>query len=319
MLEKQQPDCSIVVSVYNESESISAFYNELYSALLPLSIIYEIIFVNDGSTDNSLHLLNGIALEDRTIKIINFSTNFGHEAAMIAGIDYAKGKVIICMDGDLQHPPKMIPQMLKEEKKGFDIVNMIRIKRHDGNFIQRMNSKLFYKVINSISSVKLAENASDFFLISGEVAGVLRTNYRERTRFLRGIIQIIGFKKKTLDYEANQRMAGKSKYSFLKLLMLSLSAISSFSKLPLLLGIISGIIFGIISLILIIYSIAMWILETPVSGYTTLIVFLSAFAAILLFIIGIIGQYIGFIFDEIKKRPIYIVENTVNLDTDEKK
>lgn len=319
MLEKQQPDCSIVVSLYNESENIPAFYNTLSSVLMPLNIIYEIIFVNDGSTDNSLYLLKEITLRDETIKIINFSTNFGHEAAMTAGIDYAKGKAIICMDGDLQHPPEMIPKMLKEKEKGFDVVNMIRTKRHDGNFIQRMNSKLFYKVINGISSIKLTENASDFFLISSQVGNVLRTNYRERTRFLRGIIQIIGFDKTTLDYEANQRMAGKSKYSFFKLLMLSLSAISSFSKLPLQLGIISGIIFGLISLILIIYSIVMWILETPVSGYTTLIVFLSAFAAILLFIIGIIGQYIGFIFDEIKKRPIYIVEDTVNFDTDEEK
>ena len=316
---KNQPDCSVIVSIFNESETIPAFYETLLSVLSPLGSTYEIIFVNDGSTDNSLHLLKEIASKNNAVTIISFSTNFGHEAAMTAGIDYAKGEAVICMDGDLQHPPAMIPQMLDKKNEGFDVVNMIRTKRHDGSLIQRINSKLFYKVINSISSVKLAENASDFFLISDEVANVLRTNYRERTRFLRGIIQIIGFKKTTLDYEAKQRVAGKSKYSFFKLLMLSLSAISSFSKLPLQLGIISGIMFGIISLILIIYSIVMWILETPVSGYTTLIVFLSAFAAILLFVIGIIGQYIGYIFDEIKKRPIYIVEGIINLKTDEEK
>jgi len=187
------------------------------------------------------------------------------------------------------------------------VVNMVRTLRKDAGLIQKMNSKLFYKFVNSISSVKLAENASDFFLISQKVCKLLRSNFRERTRFLRGIIQLVGFKKTTLEYVAPKRIAGKSKYSFFKLLKLSFTAISSFSKLPLQLGIITGLIFSAISIILIVFSLVMWILDKTIPGYTTLIIFMSAFAGIQLFVTGLIGQYISYVFDEVKERPVYIV------------
>lgn len=304
--------CSVIASVYNEEEGIEAFYRELSAVLISLGITYEIIFVNDGSRDDSPALLKEIAQQDEKVKVVNFSRNFGHEAAMIAGIDHCCGEAVICMDSDLQHPPAMIPAMLQKRAEGFEVVNMVRTERKDAGFFQKMRSKLFYKFINSISSIKLAENASDFFLISRRVCKILQSDFRERTRFLRGIIQIVGFKKTTLDYVAKERTAGKSKYSFMKLLLLSFTAISSFSKFPLQLGIITGLIFVLISIILIIYSLVMWILEAPVSGYTTLIVFMSAFAGIQLFITGIIGQYISYIFDETKARPIYIVEDVIN-------
>lgn len=316
MMKETRTDCSVIASVYNEEEGITAFYKELSAVLSSLGITYEIIFVNDGSRDNSLALLEEIAEQDKTVKLINFSRNFGHEAAMIAGIDHCCGDAVICMDSDLQHPPEMIPAMLQKRAEGFEVVNMVRTERKDAAFFQKMNSKLFYKFINSISPVKLAENASDFFLISQRVCKILQADFRERTRFLRGIIQIVGFKKTTLDYIANERIAGKSKYSFFKLLLLSFTAISSFSKFPLQLGIITGLIFVLISIILIIYSIVMWILENPVSGYTTLIVFMSAFAGIQLLVTGIMGQYISYIFDETKARPIYIVEKAINFETE---
>ncbi|MDR2009183.1 MAG: glycosyltransferase family 2 protein [Bacteroidales bacterium] len=304
--------CSIVASVYNEEEGLILFYEKLTHVLSTLNIAYEIIFVNDGSIDNSLFILENLAKKDNNIKIINFSRNFGHEAAMIAGIDYSSGDAVICMDSDLQHPPEMIPEMLQKNKEGFEVVNMVRTDRYDAGIIQKMNSKLFYRFINKISNVKLVENASDFFLVSAKVCEILRTNYRERSRFLRGIIQLVGFSKTTIEYVAKERIAGKSKYSFFKLLMLSFTAISSFSKFPLQLGIIIGLFFCLVSFVLIIYSVIMWILESPVSGYTTLIVFLSAFAGIQLLITGIIGQYISYMFDEIKGRPIYVVNNTYN-------
>ena len=301
-------DCSIVASVYNEEESIVVFYETLSKTLASLQISYEIIFVNDGSIDNSLDILKNIASEDHTVKIINFSRNFGHEAAMLAGIDYTCGEMVICMDSDLQHPPEIIPNMLQKKAEGFEVVNMVRTLRKDAGFLQKMNSKLFYKFINSISSVKLAENASDFFLISQKVCKILRNDYRERTRFLRGIIQLVGFKKTTIEYEAPKRFAGKSKYSFLKLLKLSFTAVSSFSKFPLQLGIITWLIFSAISLFLIIFSFVMWILGKTIPGYTTLIIFMSAFAGIQLFVTGLIGQYISYVFDEVKGRPMYIVD-----------
>jgi len=301
-------DCSVVASVFNEEECLMMFYQSLSETLNSLKINYEIIFVNDGSTDNSLSILKDIVATDSKAKVINFSRNFGHEAAMIAGIDHACGASVICMDSDLQHPPAMIPEMLKKNAEGFEVVNMVRTVRKDAGFLQKMNSKLFYKFLNSISAVKLVENASDFFLISQKVCTILRNDYRERTRFLRGIIQLVGFKKATIEFEAPKRLAGKSKYSFFKLLKLSLAAISSFSKLPLQLGIITGLIFSALSVVLILFSLIMWILGKTIPGYTTLIIFMSAFAGIQLFVIGIIGQYISYVFDEVKGRPSYIVD-----------
>ena len=305
-------DCSVVASVFNEEDCVTMFYQSLLKTLDSLQINYEIIFVNDGSIDNSLSLLKEIAAADNNVKVISFSKNFGHEAAMIAGIDRARGEAVICLDSDLQHPPALIPEMLQKKAEGFEVINMVRTIRKDASFLQKMNSKLFYKFINSISSVKLAENASDFFLISQKVCKILRTDFRERTRFLRGIIQLVGFKKTTITYEAPNRAAGKSKYSFFKLLKLSFTAISSFSKLPLQLGIITGLIFGLLSILLILFSLTMWILGKTIPGYTTLVIFLSAFAGIQLFVTGLIGQYISYVFDEVKARPVYIVGEVFN-------
>lgn len=308
---KSGVDISVVVSVYNEAEGIAGSYAEFTRVLSAMDCTYELIFVNDGSTDATLSILKPIAESDTNVRVINFSKNFGHESAMIAGIDYAKGDAIICMDSDLQHPPVKIPEMVASWKEGFDVVNMVRVERKDATVWNKITSRCFYKFINRISDAKLAENASDFFLISRSVADVLKTDFRERTRFLRGLIQLVGYSRTTLEYVAQERQAGQSHYSFFKLLKLSFSAISSFSKMPLQLGLFAGIIFGCISLLLIIYSVVMWFLERPVSGYTTLVVFMSAFASIQMFVIGVIGQYLGFIFDEIKGRPIYIVKDII--------
>ena len=302
---------SVVVSVYNEAEGICRAYEEMTHVLQQMHESYELIFVDDGSTDGTSDLLRPMAESDAHVRVVTFSKNFGHEAAMLAGIDYSRGDAVVCLDSDLQHPPAAIPGMVARWRDGFDVVNMVRTDRVDANSLQKNNSRLFYRFINLISDVKLAENASDFFLVSKRVAAVLKTDFRERTRFLRGIVQLVGFPKTTLEYKAQERAAGHSKYSFFKLLKLSFSAISSFSKAPLRLGILTGIVFGIISLVLIVYSLVMWFLNTPVSGYTTLVVFLSAFASIQMFVIGIIGQYIGYIFDEVKGRPIYIVKEVV--------
>ena len=312
MEQNSQPiDCSIVASVYNEEAGIQLFYNALSEAMQSLKISYEIIFVNDGSRDNSLQFLQQFARTDKAVRVIDFSRNFGHEAAMLAGIDHAKGNAIICMDSDLQHPPALIAEMLQKHAEGSDVVNMVRTDRKDSSMLHKMRSKLFYKFMNGISSVKLAENASDFFLISRKVSSILRSDFRERTRFLRGIIQLVGFNKTTIAYVAPPRIAGESHYSFMKLLKLSFTAVSSFSNVPLRLGIFVGLLFIGVSVALIVYSIVMWLLGETIPGYTTLITFMSAFAGIQLFITGLIGQYMSYIFDEIKGRPIYIVNEII--------
>ena len=316
----KSPTCSIVVSVYNEEAVLRCFHNELTSALSALGCYCETIYVNDGSTDDSRAILDGLTashLPQNTVKAIHFSRNFGHEAAMIAGIDNACGDVIVCMDADCQNPPALLAGMLALYRDGNDIVTMVREDRADGGIYKRITSRMFYHIINRLSDTKLQSNASDFFLISRRVADVLRSDYRERTRFLRGFIQTVGFRSTTLPYRAPKRAAGKSHYSFSKLLHFAFTSLASFSKVPLKLGIYSGVLFGLLSVALIVYSIVMWIVKRPIGGYTTLIIFLSAFAAIILLVVGVIGYYIGFIVDEVKGRPIYIVESITGNSNEE--
>ncbi len=304
---------SIVVSLFNEEDIICDFHEILIKILDENNIDSEIIYVNDGSKDKSLDLLCELKRTSTiNLKIINLSRNFGHEAAMIAGIDHAEGEAIICMDSDLQHPPLLIPKMVQKFKDGFHIVKMVREKREDNGWLKNKFSQNFYLLINKLSDQKLQENVSDFFLISGKAANLLRVDYRERNRFLRGFIQIIGFRDTALNYTSNKRPAGKTKYSFVRLVKLSINAIISFSKFPLFLGIYLGLIFAVFSLLLAIYSICVYFFgSTPPSGYTTLILFMSIGFTIMFFLIGIIGIYVGYNFDESKKRPIYIVDEII--------
>lgn len=307
----QKPLYSIIVSVYNEEAVLPLFHQEVSAVMDSLSDTadFELLFVNDGSRDNSRQVLHQLMEKDPRVRVIHFSRNFGHEAAMLAGLDHCRGVAAICMDSDLQHPPTLLPQMFEMNRQGKDVITMMRTDRADGGTGKHLSSKLFYRIINRMSEAQLQPNASDFFLVSRKVIDVLKTDYRERTRFLRGIIQNIGFEKDSINYEAPSRAAGKSKYSMWKLLKFSFTAIASFSKTPLKIGIYTGLIFVLLSIILIIYSIVMWIIDTPVSGYTTLVIFLSAFAGIQLFVTGAIGYYIGFIFDEVKQRPLYIIQS----------
>jgi polyisoprenyl-phosphate glycosyltransferase len=305
----QKKTLTIVVSVYNEEDILSLFWKELKNDLQKIDYNHEIIFVNDGSIDNSKNILKTIETNNEAVKVINFSRNFGHEAAMIAGIDHSTGDAVICMDSDLQHPPNLIKNILVEYEKGFDIINMVSTKREDAGLVKRVTSKLFYKFLNKISKIEIEPNASDFFLISKKVVNILKTDYRERNRFVRGIIQMLGFSKTAISFKVPARTKGKSKYNLFKLLTLSASAIASSSQLPLKISLMIGVLFGFLSMIVTAYSVIMKFMGNPFSGYTTIIVLLSASFGILFIILGIIGEYLGYLFIEIKKRPIYIIDN----------
>jgi dolichol-phosphate mannosyltransferase len=301
-------ELSIVVSVYNEDESLDKFYAAITKVMEGSGVDYELIFVNDGSQDRSQVLLSKYEKQDDRVKVIQFTRNFGHEAAMIAGIDRSDAKAVICMDADLQHPPVLIPEIYAKYKEGYDVVNMAR-KQEKASFSPKaLFSKLFYKFINRLSPVELIENASDFFLLSGDVLNSLKHDYRERNRFIRGLIQFLGTRKYTLYYDPVDRAHGKSKYSIRKLFALSFIAMASFSKIPLQIGIFIGLIFGLFSIVLGIYSLIMFFLGDPPPGYTTTILFLSIGFSLQFIMIGIIGMYVGFTFDETKQRPIYIVK-----------
>ena len=202
---------SVVVSVYNEEKALEDFFRETSRVLEETGWDWELIFVNDGSADKSLSVLKGLAAQDKRVKLVSFSRNFGHEAAMIAGMDFSSGEVVVCMDADLQHPPACIPEILKKREEGYEVISMVRTKNRTAGLIKNITSSGFYWLINHISDVHFEPNASDFFAVSRRVARVMRENYRERVRFLRGYVQNVGFKRTTIEYEAGVRVAGESK------------------------------------------------------------------------------------------------------------
>ena len=299
---------SVVVSCYNEELALRQFYAETSKVLKSLSWDYELIFVNDGS----IEILKELASGDEKVKVVDFSRNFGHEAAMIAGMDYSSGDGIVCMDADLQHPPECLPGIIAKLDEGYDVINMVRTKNESAGWFKNFAGAAFYRLINILSDVKFEPNASDFFAVSKKAAKVLKSNYREKVRFLRGYVQNIGFRRTTIEYEARNRVAGESKYSIKKLITFSMNTIMCFSNLPLKLGIYAGGFAGVLGIIMMIYTIWSWAEVGTPSGYATTIVLICFMFAILFLIVGIIGNYIAILFAELKDRPIYIVGETKN-------
>ncbi len=314
---------SIVVSVYNEELGLRQFYEHttpiLKKATADAGWEYELVFVNDGSRDGSLDILREFASMDERVAVVNFAANRGHEAAMIAGIDYATGDGIVCMDADLQHPPESIPEIIGKFEEGYDVVSMIRTARADAGLFKKITSSGFYFVVNRLSKANFENNSSDFFGISRRVALVLKNDYRERVRFLRGYVQNVGFKKTTLEFEAQARIAGESNYNVGALVKLSLNAICNFSDAPLKMGIYAGTISLFAAFILMIYSVVQYFLGNAPDGYSTLIVVLCVMFGVLFVILGFISEYLAIIFAEVKNRPIYIVDSIITKDGEELK
>ena len=305
---------SIVISVYNEEKGIFAFWKLLTKSLnQDHSICYELLWVNDGSTDNTQIFIDKITSENSSplinFVVIEFSKNFGHESAMIAGIDNATGDAVICMDSDGQHPPKEIHKMINAFLKGNEVVLMKRIDRKDSGLIKKSFSRLFYKIINFLSVIKFEKNSTDFFLVSKRVAKVLKKNYRDQNRFIRGFVQSVGFSKTIITFSAPARLQGESNYSYWKLLKLAFSAIFSFSNKPLRISIGISILFILLTLALCGYTLYMYIYGSMVpSGYTTIIIFLSASFSTLFIALSVLSLYFEKLIKEVHKRPIYIIK-----------
>ncbi|MBI2372708.1 MAG: glycosyltransferase family 2 protein [Deltaproteobacteria bacterium] len=305
---------SIVVSVFNEAEGLASFWRALDASLSSLpDERLEVLWVNDGSTDSSQRVIDELIATQASARVahvtIELSRNFGHEAAMIAGIDHASGDAIVCMDADEQHPPDKLPEIVRAHREGADIVLMERLRRGDNGALKNLLSRAFYSLLNSLSVFEFQDNSTDFFLVSRRVSEVLRSNFRERTRFLRGFIQTIGFERRVLTFEAPPRAHGRSSYSYASLTKLALDAIFSFSNKPLLLSVLVSLAFVGFTFVFATYSLYMFITSKTIpSGYTTIVMFMSGSFSLLFILLTILSLYFERAIHEMRGRPIYIVK-----------
>ncbi|MBD3109288.1 glycosyltransferase family 2 protein [Bacillus sp. AGMB 02131] len=308
---------SVVVPMYFEEEVAEECYNRLKSVMLENNIDYEFVFVNDGSTDRTLPILQSFAAIDPAVKIINFARNFGHQTAVTAGIDYATGDAIVIIDADLQDPPEIIPELIAKWKEGYDVVYAKRKKRVGETKFKLLTAKYFYKTLNYLSDIDIPKDTGDFRIIDAKVADVFR-QMPERNRFVRGMFSWIGFNQTFIEYERDERFAGETKYPLKKMIKFASDGIIAFSSKPLKLVLLLGSVSVFISFALLIYALFVKIFGFDVaSGWTSIIVAITFFSGIQMISLGIVGQYIARIYDESKNRPIYVVSTTMNVEKKE--
>lgn len=301
------PELSIVIPLYNEEAVLDALYARLKPVLESLGVRYEVILVDDGSVDGTYRWIRETARKDTAFLGIALSRNFGHQAALMAGLSEAKGNYVLMMDGDLQHPPELIPELLSHARAGIDIVYTVRID--DGSdWFKRLSRKMFYQLFRMLSDTDLEENAADFRIISRRVCTEI-VHIDERDLFLRGIIAWVGFSRKKVSFKANPRKLGKTKYSLKKMLGLFLSGITSFSVAPVRLSIILCWISLFISINAVVYALASYLFFRTIEGWTSLLILMSFFFSFVFLILAILGEYIGKIHIETKKRPRYLIQD----------
>lgn len=301
---------SVLIPVYNEENNLLAITKAIQIVFQNIEQDYEIIFVNDGSSDQSINILKKIALDANNIFFISFSRNFGKDIALLAGLQYAKGDAVITIDADLQHPPELIPELINHWISGNEVVYTYREEKNiHAKKINQISSKLFYKLINNLSNVKLEEGIADFRLIDRKVVDVLN-NLHEDFPFFRGLVKWVGFQQKGIPYIPNPRESGETKYNNKALLQLALQGITSFSTKPLTIATYLGFSFSLLSLLYIPYVLFSLWFEHPISGWASMIVTIAFFGGLQLMILGIIGMYLGKLFMQSKERPHYIIKES---------
>lgn len=304
---------SIIVPCYNEQESIGLFYEEMCRVSDEMGNDFEYIFVNDGSADSTLEIIEALAQNDSRVKYISFSRNFGKESAIYAGFSKSTGDYVVMMDADLQDPPKLLPEMLKYIQQGYDSVATRRVTRKGEPPIRSFFARMFYKIINKISDVDIVDGARDYRLMTAQMKDAI-VSMQEYNRFSKGIFGWVGFKTKWLEYENIERVAGETKWNFWKLFLYSLEGIIAFSTAPLVLASMFGIIFCFLAFIMILFVIVRTLVfGDPVAGWPSMVCIIFLIGGIQLLCIGIIGQYLSKTYLETKKRPKYIIKDT-NID-----
>ncbi len=304
-----QKNISIVVPACNEEGNIPILVDALEIVLAPLGYQYQIIFVDDGSSDGTLALLKAISKINSHIRYIGLSRNFGHQNALKAGLDMAEGDAVIMMDGDMQHPPALIPVLLEQWEAGNDIVYTIRKDHQDMPMMKRKTSNMFYNLINNLSDIELEQGTADFRLMDRRVVDVFK-EFKETDLFLRGLVKWMGFQQSGIEYEPAERLKGKSKYTLKKMIRFALQGITSFSTKPLYIATYLGLSFSLISLLFAPYIIYSYYFGHAIAGWASIIATIAFFGGLQLMILGIIGMYLGKLFQQSKQRPHYIVKET---------
>mgnify|MGYP001825491606 CR=1 FL=1 len=307
-------EISIVIPAFNESQNISVIYQELENIFRSNDSTWELIFIDDGSTDNTwseIERLHGI---DQSVCGLRLSRNFGHQYALFAGLNAAHGNAVISMDADLQHPPSIVPELISEWRKGNKIVNTIREDAANLSFFKKITSKIFYRVFSYLSGVKLEQGMADFRLIDRQVLDQI-LQFKEEGLFLRGLVRWVGYPSTSITFQCADRFSGVSKYTTYRMLKFAWHGISSFSIVPLRIGIAIGILTSLLSLYFLLEAIyANYVLGTTVPGWTSTIGVISLLFGILFIFLGLLGEYIGRILVQVRGRPLYLVSKTVGVD-----
>lgn len=306
-----QVELSVVIPMYNEHEVISTMYERITAVLAQLNVVYELVLVDDGSRDGTPHMIRTLAEKDKAITAVFLSRNFGKEAALTAGLAHAVGAAVVILDADLQDPPELIPQMVREWKKGADVVCMRRRSRRGESWFKRRSAHHFYRLLNAISDVEIPADTGDFRLLSRRAIYALQ-QLNERNRYMKGLFAWIGFPTTIIDYDRLPRAAGVTKWDYLSLFNLAFQGITSFSVAPLRVAMAGGAVTAFLGVLFTLWIVVKTlVLGDPVQGYPSLIAMITVLGGVQLVSIGLLGEYVGKTYYETKQRPVYIVRDLI--------
>ncbi|MEY4479556.1 MAG: hypothetical protein RLZZ267_234 [Bacillota bacterium] len=298
---------SIIIPVYNEEEVIVHTYQRLNHVMKTINEPYELIFVNDGSRDKTYEKLEQLEATDSAVRVLDFSRNFGHQIAITAGMDHAQGQAIVVIDADLQDPPELIIDMIAKWKEGYDVVYAKRVSRKGETWFKKASASLFYRILHRLSDVDIPIDTGDFRLIDRQVADQLK-EIREKNRFVRGLVSWVGFRQTAVEYERDERQYGETKYPLKRMIKLSVDGMTSFSIKPLKITSYLGVFSSVAGFLYMIYVLYLRVFtDDTITGWASAIIIQLFFSGITLIMLGIIGEYVGRIYDESKNRPIYIL------------
>jgi len=309
------PRYSLIVPVYNEEATLLELYHRLQGVIAALDGPAEVILVNDGSRDRSLELMRDLHQRDSLFCYLSLARNFGHQVAVTAGLNFARGEAVVIMDADLQDPPELIPQMAQLWQQGYRVVYAQRNRRQRENWFKRLTAYLFYRLLKRLANVDIPTDTGDFCLLDRQVVDVLN-RMPERNRYLRGLRSWVGFQQTAIRFDRDPRFAGEVKYTFTKSLALAVDGLVSFSKVPLRLSIYLGLFAAVVALLMtiLVFYWRFFAEDSPLTGYATLIVAVFFIGAVQLVSIGILGEYVGRIYEEVKGRPLYTLEETCGFE-----